>query len=78
MYVHVYVHIGTQGKNAKFKVRKCEVAKSSSTKVRLNNTMMLYSWEGECSLDEVLCQVKYGGIVIILIIDYYIKKWNFN
>ena len=41
MYVHVYIHVGTQGKNAKFKVRKLEVGKSSSTKVRLNNTMML-------------------------------------
>ena len=41
MYIHVYVHVGAQGKNAKFKVRKREVAKSSSTKVRLNNAMML-------------------------------------
>ena len=41
MYVHVYVHVGAQGKNAKYKVRKREVAKSSSTKVWLNNAMIL-------------------------------------
>ena len=41
IYIHVYVHVGAQGKNAKYKVRKREVAKSSSTEVRQNHSVML-------------------------------------